>query len=734
MTTEAAPQRYGYSAQGLPAILVTNGEHTGGTTIRNSSQALQSEARAKPEAAARVLRRLGLAIKTSALYPASYPGKAETIDALLRDLRAYTDAYGPFSLHVGRQTLSVDGVSIDGHSNLADLLYRRKVSQVTILPTAAESQIGTFVYIAGMERSQLEAAGGLEHLLQKAGVWDIQVTELILRVKEDADILDLGAFYSLLGRGRLSPDERDRVIDILRSGSDQVAALLKNVYALAGEVRDEIGDEDQGQQVYQTIRSLDRIILDEPADRQEPLYEHLAGATLLLDEPMDRQVVPALLSGAGDDTGVQIVLHHLSAEQLAQLVLKALAPEATPDRLTAMLCGLPLERGKAQGVLSMLDARLPQQERQRSLTDAILPQLRLVSEGPEAAPSPAAFDESSILISAEELAGYRKEAQSIDEAGARREALRTLLDLLRTEGEQKALLDVADALAGYLRGLIERGDYELLRESLEALTAGASAAPAPRIEVIDGLLDGVANGLFLDRVLGVMSEGRNNLAAQTIRACLEILGKRVIGPLLRMLGAEQRVERYELIADLLAGLGRQHVDVLGTFLTEGGSPLVRHVADVFGRMRSPEAVPYLARLVRHVDLRVRMATLAALANIGTDAAQAHLCTFLSDPEPMMQLRALSSLDAQGIRRVVPLLIDAVDAPDLLNRRFTFRRAAINALARTRVRDALPSLKRLAGALFVLGRCRGELRRLARLAVASIETPPVPATSGADGAR
>jgi hypothetical protein len=282
--------------------------------------------------------------------------------------------------------------------------------------------------------------------------------------------------------------------------------------------------------------------------------------------------------------------------------------------------------------------------------------------------------------------------------------------------------------------LIERGDYELLRESLEALAAGASAASAPRIEVIGGLLDGVANGLFLDRVLGVVSEGRNNLAAQTIRACLEILGGRVIGPLLRMLGAEQRLERHELIADLLAGLSRQHVDVLGAFVTEDGSLLVRHVADVFGRMRSPEAVPYLARLVRRGDLRVRMATLGALANIGTDAAQAQICAFLSDPEPMMRLRALSSLDAQGVRRVLPLLIDAVDAPDLLNRRFTFRRAAINAIARTRVRDALPSLRKLAGAPFALGRHRGELRRLARLAVASIETPPVLVISGGGGAR
>jgi len=208
----------------------------------------------------------------------------------------------------------------------------------------------------------------------------------------------------------------------------------------------------------------------------------------------------------------------------------------------------------------------------------------------------------------------------------------------------------------------------------------------------------------------------------------------VIGPLLRMLGAEQRVERHELIADLLAGLARQHVDVLGAFVTEDGSLLVRHVVDVFGRMRSPEAVPYLARLVRHGDLRVRMATLGALANIGTDAAQAQICAFLSDPEPMMRLRALSSLDAQGIRRVLPMLIDAVDARDLLNRRFTFRRAAINAMARTRVRDALPSLKRLAAAPFALGRHRGELRRLARLAVASIETPPVHVTSGASGAR
>lgn len=673
----------------------------------------------KAEAAARVLRRLGLAIKTSALYPPSHPGRITATAVLLGDLHAYTEAYGALSLQIGRQTLSVDGLPVDGSSNLANFLYTRKVSQVTILPAADQPQIAAFVSIAGMERSQLDAAGGLEQLLQEAGAWDIKVTELVLRVRDDAEILDLGAFFSLLGQGRLSPQERDRVVDILRAGSDQVAKLLQNVYSLAGEVLEDIGEDGPSRQVKEAIRNLDRIILDEPFDRQQALYEHLAAATLLLGPPIDRQVIPALLAAAQHDAGIQVVLHHLTGEQLAEMILAATAKGGSADEIVRTLRGLSLKREKAQGVLSALDARLPgPREPRSSLTEVVLPQLHFSDETDGAVP--AEFSESELAVSPEELAAYRREAQRIDEAGAAGEGLITLLDVLRNEPEQKELLDAADGVAGCLRGLVEHGEFGLLRGSLEILQAIPPAAPGPRGEIIDALLEGIAGGPFPDQALAVLSEGKETAVADDVHACMTILGKHTIGPLVRMLQAEQRVEMRELLCNLLVRLAREHVDVLGAFVSDDRGPLVRQVAHILGRIGRPEGTSHLVRLVRHPDFGVRVEALNALASIGTDAAQAQICLFLHDPEPMIRVRALSSLDTHGMRLALPALAPVLEAPDRLNRRFVVRRAAINAIARVRAAEALPSLKKLAAAPFAVGRCRRELRRLAREAVVTIE--------------
>lgn len=684
----------------------------------------------KAQAAARVLRHLSLAIKTSALYPASYPGKARTIEALLGALRAYTEAYGPFSVRVGKQTLSVDGIPIEGwtYSNLAHFLYTRKILQVTILPSAPQWQIAAFVSVVGKERNELEASGGPERLLYEAAVHEIEVRELVLHIEEEVDVLDLSAFFSLLGQGRLSPPERDQVIDILRSGPDQVAKFLQNVHSLAGEVLHGIGEEGQVQQVYQAIRSLDRIILDEPLDLQKPLYEHLAGAPLLLGEPLGHKVIGALFSGAKEDVAVQIVLHELPSDQLARMILIVAGDGATADKIAGIMQGLPLDRDKAKSVLSALDGRLPRQgEGGGSLADALLSRLQYPSSKPgepEEPSAPVEFDTEQIVIPPEDLARYRREAQSVDEAAAMREALKTLLDVVNNEVEQKELLDVADTLAGYLHDLFAQGEYAVLRESLEVLRRVASTAAPARAEVIKGLLEGVADGPFLDQVLAALWQTRDTPGAQEIQACVNALGDQLIGPLLRALDLEQRPRMRELLCELLARLGPEHVDALGAFVSDNRWYLVRNIADVLGRMRSPQGVPYLARLVRHPDPRVRMETVSALASIGTEAAQAQICAFLEDPEPQVRLKALSSLDAQGMRVAMPVLLSLLVAPDFLNRRFVLKRAAIEAVARMGVREALPALNKLAAAPFALGRRHRELRRLARMAAAIIEEPLV----------
>ncbi len=691
---------------------------------------------AKAQAAKRVLKQLGVAIKTSALFPASYPGTGQALAALLNALRTYMEAYGPFSVHVGVQTLSVGGIAIQDRTftNLAYSFYSRKVSQLTVQPTVSQLQLAALVSIVGMERNKLEEAGGVVRLLWESGAGDIQVREMAMRLDEEVDILGVNAFFSLLGRGRLSPQEREQVIEILTAGPPQIGKFLQNFYALAGKVQDGITEEGQVQQVYQAIKSLDRLILDEPFDQHRPLYANLAAATLQLEEPLGSRLARALLSGAGEDAAAQVILDQLSGEQLAKTILMSLGEGNVGEQVAAVMGGLTLDREKATGVLGILESQLPRQGKGGGLLpDAASLELRSPSSraayaapAADEAPPVIEFDEGQIVLSDEELERYLKEFHTIDEAGATREAIKTLVDVLSNEVEEWELVDVAETLAAHIPWLLEHREFALLREILKDIKTISSTAGGARAEVITGLLERLTESPLLDGLLAALWEGRETPAEQQIQACMEVLAEEMVGPLVRVLGVETRAGMRAMLCDALVRIGPGHMDELGAFVTDPRWYLVRNIGYILGRMRTPQGVTYLAKLVQHSDARVRTQTVEALASIGTEDAQALIGAFLNDPEQSVRLRALRSLDARGMYVAMPKLLALLETRDPFNRLFVLKQAGIDAVARLGAREALPALKKLARARLVLSRRGRELRRLARMAIGIIESAPTDA--------
>jgi len=151
----------------------------------------------KVHAATRVLNLLGVAIKASSLYFPSHPETTRAAETLFQAVAGFMQMYGPLSVHVGKQTLSVDGVAIDVRTstNLAYSLYGRRLAHFTIVPTITQPTLARFVSVIGMERGELEAAGGVRHLLQESGLWGIEITELALPADADVIVLGLDVFY-----------------------------------------------------------------------------------------------------------------------------------------------------------------------------------------------------------------------------------------------------------------------------------------------------------------------------------------------------------------------------------------------------------------------------------------------------------------------------------------------------------------------------------------------------------
>jgi hypothetical protein len=673
--------------------------------------------------ATRLLKQLGAAIKTAALYPPSHPGNARAVDAFFNALQAQMGTQGQCCVDVGKDTLAVDGAVVEdrANANLAYALYSRKLTQFTILPTVTRPQLAAFLGIVAMERTKIEEAGGVAHLLLESGIEGIEVTELSLEVDEDAEILGINAFFSLLGRGRLSLDERDRLIEILRAGREQIGKLLQNTYALARESADGNTEEGQVRQVLQVVRSLDRLILDEPFDERPSLYTNLSEAIVLLEKPLGPLLARAMLLGAHEDVAVQVIADHLTAEELAAWMLSALAEGNIVEQLATAVQRCALDREKTRGMLALLEGRLMRRgEGREGIADALWRALGSLPSRMRPDSPAVELKLAQHAVTDEELARYAVEAAAIDEPASVREVIKTCVDVLANEMEREELVDLADGLAGYLVWLVEHREFGLLRDLLTRVKRIAATARGARAEVISGLLQSVIDGPLLGQLLDALWQGRATALEQEIGECVEAMGDELVGPLMHVLGAEPRAGMRAILCDLLVRIGPRRVDQVGSFVTDSRWYLVRNVASILGRLGAPQGIPHLARLIHHWDYRVRAQTVDALVNIGSADAQALIVSFLNDADQRIRLRALRSLDARGMQAAIPALTDMLDRRDPFNRQFALRHAVIEAVARLGARDALPALERLARAGLVFSRQSRELRRLARAAVSIIE--------------
>lgn len=666
----------------------------------------------------RLLRAFGAAIKTQALYPLPHPMTSRAVVSLLAALRPFMEAHGPFGVRVTKQALVVTGVPFkaDVYANLALFLYTRKVSYVKIMPAVSEEALAAFVSIVGMDRSSLEVAGGVRHLLRESGVGNVQVGEMALEDEGALEPFDLNAVFELLSRGRLAPQERERVVEILRGGPEQAGKLLEHVYAMTG-VEDLSGDQ-QVQQVYRLIKSLDRLVLDEPFEDQPELYSSLARAHIMVREPLRTLLTHVLVARDGGDLAGRWLGPHLESEQLAQLASGSIARGDVTEQVGTFLQAVCTDPQKARAVLSLLEVRFHRPDRSPGwLTDAIWPRLQRGMRRDPAAASPL---EGGSAIHRDELRLEPTSMPAVDEAGVIRDVIMTLVDVLRHETDERELINVADDLMGLLSRLVDHGEFAFLTAILGQLKEIAAAPDGHRRKTAAGILRKVTDGVLLDGLLAALWEARETSAEGVVRATLEVLGSEVVGPLLRALGAEPRGAMRAMLCDVLVGVGGEKIDELGALVEDARWYLVRNVVNVLGRLRRPAAVAPLRRLVNHSDYRVRREAVMALDPFDTEEAQAALAAFLDDPDERIRVRVMQSLAVPRAWLAMPQLLAVLRRRDLFNRTLSLKRAALEVLVRLGARQSLPVIKRLARARIVFGDRGRELRRLARVAAAIIE--------------
>lgn len=680
----------------------------------------------KAQAVERLLRGLGVAIKTFALYPLPHPVTTKAVENLLGSLRAHMDAYGPFAARVSKYTVVVDGIPFKGgaHSNLALYLFTRKVASFKIMPAVSEQALGAFVAAVGTDRQTLEAQGGVRQLLREAGVGNVQVSEFSMDDDtEDFEPLDLSGVFEVLGRGRQAPQERERVVELLRDGPDQARALLENIYTIAGGGPEAVLDDGQVENLYQAVRSLDRVILDEPFEDQPQLFANVASATLTMRAPVRSLFLRTLVERQDSGVAARMIGDALTGEQLAQVIRDAVTDGEVAPQVATFLRALCSDRQKAGAVLAILDVAMrPARARPNWLSGAVWP---LLEQRPRRdVELPAEFQFGGLDASSRPNGDLRLgEAAAVDDETIAREVTRTFVDMLAvatSDKESREIADVGDALMASIGWLVDHQEYGLLRLVLTALgtTAGAGGGAGPATAL--SVLKRVADGPVVETLLQVMWNSRDTTLEQEMRGCLEPLRDHLVPALIRALGTESRGGARAMLCDLLLAMDADKIDELGRHVTDSRWYLVRNLANVLGRTRDPRAVTYLNQLTRHADYRVRRETIDALAAIGTPEAQSVLASFLDDLDERIRLRVLASLDSMEAWRAMAKIVAILERRDVFAKQFELKQAALEALARLGAKQSLPAVRKVARTWFMFGPRAGELRRLAALTADIIE--------------
>jgi HEAT repeat protein len=202
---------------------------------------------------------------------------------------------------------------------------------------------------------------------------------------------------------------------------------------------------------------------------------------------------------------------------------------------------------------------------------------------------------------------------------------------------------------------------------------------------------------------------------------IKMLGPLAIKPLLERLADEPDMTSRKALVDSITGIAESFVGELGENVADPRWYFVRNVVNILASTKSPQALPYLERTLRHPDSRVRRETIRGLSQLNERRASEMLVHCLYDEDAQNVQLAARYIGQRGIPGAIPTLEQVARGEGRGNRETGPRSEAIEALGRLGATETLPTLRSLAGRRALLGGAKSrELRSAAMAAIARID--------------
>lgn len=497
--------------------------------------------------AEQLLRLLSVAANAVRLYPVSSPMREDAIARFAETSRSLTAA-GALQLRVDRERFLLGDTSVGAGQTqiaaLAEALHALQVGQLIIASGATTSEVGAFLDILGADAKTVRGSGGARAALIQAGVRNIALVEVSLRVSNESGILGM---------------------DLTAAPLDDIASELQTAveaWVASGHDRDDIAGAIGGYE----------------AAAQDLAARRIGEALLRLDEATRVRVVSAAMlpgSGAKPMQGMLDAIAQMQPAALARLLklVAASAGEASDSLLGAI--EIPPEVARE---LAALLRPSPQSDSERGVPAE--------ADAPGIAAEVAEYSESD-QEHVETLVAASTPAQLASKA------LSTTLQVAAARPTEDSVLAIGDAV----RTALERHVYGGLGAAF-ALLAQLATNPALSTGV-SSVRTSLAEEI-LDAYVNAPADARAYLAAETGRLA------EIVGPVAARVLRTGAPERSAIVVELLVSLrDKRLTPVISQALDhlDGGvrAAAITALADMPGK----ESASMLQRALAHWDPQTR---------------------------------------------------------------------------------------------------------------------------------
>ena len=216
------------------------------------------------------------------------------------------------------------------------------------------------------------------------------------------------------------------------------------------------------------------------------------------------------------------------------------------------------------------------------------------------------------------------------------------------EKEQNLFAGLVRHLEDLLALLLERKDYVLAALVLRALRIPVDPLFRPRLaEAFRKAGDRKKISRVIDDIRTFPNDSPEY---QAVYSYLALLDREATPVLLELLAEEEdRSVRKQLI-QILKGLGKNQLALLGEKLSDERWYFVRNIVSILGESKKDEVVGHLEKVAGHKNFQIRQEVVRALIAIGGKKAAGLLTKFLFDKDidiRFMTIRGLGALSGAG---------------------------------------------------------------------------------------